>query len=506
MEFENNTKGLLDKLIYLNEATVEREYIIAQLDGISMLEGELRDQRIGEYYMELFKHVFRDAIKYREKAANDLSVLKEDQSLRILDAQVVLNELTQAFDSYFAEKNIKPCEGKLSYGVDPIVIRDSIYSVCNEFKGIDTLKDAGQNRKLDLLNEMRENLEQLAKNGHRYDASDFSTDVMIEEMYVIHEERAAQFEKKSFFEKLRHPIDSIRTSLFLSKTEKALKKLGFNKEQHGPAVKERLAKEPTSILKTQMLTAKDNYKAALEEIKMAEWRKNNPILTVAQEKFEKARSYFEDKEHPERTFKTKVSHIIDKYNLEKDVVDKFTKVDLNYASMAKDYDNYRDTTSLVGQKETRFFELCRALVDASLQKNEPIDIKQIFRDVNEFLVTEFQTFSVLYERDDLKDLAKEGMMLKDNKLTFLQKKVLDAVKSKYDENEVERVKNDMQEIIDDFTNNREQYYEQEMQMLKESDEVKISIVVDELKEEIPDADLSKPVIEQNVMSKDDLVK
>ena len=509
MMFENNATGLFDKMIYLNGSNVSREHILAQLDGIARMDGEMRDQAIVEYCLALYREVYRDSLKYRERAANDLSILKEGQELRGMNSSTVFNQLLAAMGAYFNEKDIKVCEGKLNFGLAPEAIRDTVYGVCNEFKAIDTLREAGRNRNIDLLNEMRDGLNDLVRGGHKYSASGMSTDAMIEEMYILHEERAAQFAKKSFFNKLRHPIDSIKTSIFLSRTEKALKKLGFVKEQHGPGIKERFANEPTSILKVQMETAKDNCKAMQEEIKLAEWRKDNPILTVAQEKFKKAQAYFENKEHPERTFKTKVDHIIGKYNLPNDLVKDFTKVDLNYETMAKDYDVYRDTRLFVGHSEGKFIALCRAFLDESLKKGDPVDIKQIFRDANEFLAIEYQTFSVLYDRDDLKDLAKQGFMPQEGKLSFLQKKLCEAVEKKCGADEVERIKNDMQEIIDDLTNNREAYYEQAMKMREDAEPIRESVadvVAADLNNDTVDIERSKPVVRDPALEIDPAVK
>ena len=509
MIFENNAMGLFDKMIYLNGSNVSREHILAQLDGISMMDGVVRDQAIGEYCLSLYREVYRDALKYRERAANDLSILKEGQELRGMNASTVFNQLLEAMRAYFNEKDLKVCEGKLYFGLAPEAIRDTVYGVCNDFKEIDTLREAGRNRKIDLLNEMRDGLNDLIRGGHKYSASGMSTDEMIEEMYILHEERAAQFAKKSFFDKLRHPIDSIKTSIFLNRTEKALKKLGFDKEQHGPGIKERFANEPTSILKVQMATAKDNCKAMQEEVKLAEWRKDNPILTVAQEKFQKAQAYFENKEHPERTFKTKVDHIIGKYNLPNDRVKEFTKVDLNFQGMATDYDIYRDTRLFVGHSEGKFIALCRAFLDESLKKGDPVDIKQIFRDANEFLAIEYLTFSVLYDRDDLKDLAKQGFMPEAGKLNFLQKKLREAFKPKVDDKEAERIENEMREVIDDLTNNREQYYEQAMKMRENAESIRVSVadvVAADLNKNTVDIERSLPVVSDPALKIDSAVK
>ena len=504
MIFENNAIGLFDKMIYLNGSNVSREQIIAQLDGIAMMDGEARDQAIGEYCLALYREVYRDALKYRERAANDLSILKEGQALHGMNATTVRKQLSEAIGTYFQEKNLKICEGKLYFGLAPEAIRDTVYGVCNEFKAIDTLREAGRNRKIDLLNEMRDGLNDLVRGDHKYSASEMSTDAMIEEMYILHEERAAQFAKKSFFAKLRHPIDSIKTSIFLSRTEKALKKLGFDKEQHGPGIKERFANEPTSILKVQMAAAKDDCKAMQEEIKLAEWSKSNPVLTVAQEKFQKAQAYFENKEHPERTFKTKVDHIIGKYNLPDNLVKEYTKVNLDYQTMARDYDNFRDTILFEGHRNEKFIALCRAFLNESLKKGDPVDIKQIFRDANEFLTIEYQTFSVLYDRDDLKNLAKQGFMPQGSKLTFLQKKLREAFKPKVDDKEAERIENEMREVIDDLTNNREQYYEQAMKMREDPENAKEQITVI-LDDQVKDVELSEPIKEAPAVSKDHLV-
>ena len=117
------------------------------------------------------------------------------------------------------------------------------------------------------------------------------------------------------------------------------------------------------------------------------------------------------------------------------------------------------------------------------------------------MVTEFQTFSLIYEREELKDIAKAGMLPQGTKLGFLQKKVLEAVEKKCGPDEAKRIKNDMQKIIDDFKNNREAYYEKEMQMLTGSENVKepITVILDD---QVKDAALSEPVKEAPLVVKD----
>lgn len=497
MVFENNAKGMIDKLIYMNEASVNRDYVIAQLDGIAMMEGEEREEAIREYYMALYKQVFRDAIKHREAAANDLSLLKEDQQLHTMSAQIVFNDLTKTLNTYFAEKEITPCEGKPFFGVDPEVIRDTIYGVCNEFKAIDTLKTAGRERKIDLLNEMRTNLDSLADNGYQYGTNGGTSDTMIEEMFVMHEERAAQYAKAGFRWKLRHPIQAIKTSWFLRKTEKDLKKIGFNKATHGVAVKERCEKEPNSILKQQMMLAKDNCKNMQEEIKQAEWRKNNPVLTVARDKFNKAQAYYEDKEHPERSFRNEVAHILDKYKLDPEKDKDFSKVDLSFKTAAEDFDFTRDTSSLEGQKDSRFFELCKAFTDARLKNNEPIHIKEIFKDALDYMEIELKTFSVAYERDEFKPLVSNGLIPAEKRLTAIQNRLLNMTKDKLAPEEVERIQNDIRE----FNNEQVKSIQGEEKPL-DAGNGKEQLSISELKEVVTSSEVSDRIKEEPTVTKE----
>ena len=503
MTFENNAIGLFDKMIYLNGSNVSREHILAQLDGIAMMDGEARDQAIGEYCLALYREVYRDALKYRERAGNDLSLLKEGQELRGMNASDVLGQLLDAMGAYFREKDLKVCEGKLYFGLAPEAIRDTVFGVGNEFRAIDTYRTTGREQTIALLHEGADALENLVGHNKKYDPIDrITTDAVIEQMYIVYEERAAQYAERSFFWKLFHPIQAIGTSRFLTRTANALEKLGFDAAQHGEAVKERLSKEPSSIIKAQMEKIKDDCKDMQNAIERAEFRKNNPELTVARDKFEKAAAFYEDKAHP---FKDKVNHIISKYPIPAHKAEEFTKVELSFRLFANDFDVERKTIGIEGHRDLKFINMCRAFVDAKLDKGESVDIKEIFRDVHEYMVTEFQTFSVLYERDELKDIAKAGLLPQGTKLGFLQKKVIEAVEKKCGADEAERIKNDMQQIIDDFKNNREAYYEKEMQMLTgaESTKEQITVVLDD---QVKDVEISEPVKEAPAVSKDNVQK
>ena len=80
------------------------------------------------------------------------------------------------------------------------------------------------------------------------------------------------------------------------------------------------------------------------------------------------------------------------------------------------------------------------------------------------------------------------------------------VEKKVDEKEFERIKNDMQEIVTDFTQNREQYYEKEMQLLNGEASLKEPLPMPELKEEVTNAEFSARVNEELTVSKDPVVK
>lgn len=502
MKFENNAKGLLDKLIYMNESSINREYVIAQLDGIAMMEGEARDQALQEYYMDLYKQLFRDAITYRETAANDMSILKEGQQLHNMSAQIVFNAVTEMMNTYCAEKNITPCEGKAFFGVDPEVIRDTIYGVCNEFKAIDTLRTAGRERKIDLLNEMRTNLDSLANKGYQYGTNGGTSDAMIEEMFIIHEERAAQYAEKGFWWKLRHPIDAIKTSWFISKTEKDLQKMGFNKSTHGVEVKARCEREPNMILKNQMSLAKDNCAEMKDANAQAEWRKNNPELTIARDKFEKALAYYEDEKHPERSFRNEVAHILDKYALDADQDRDFSKVDLTYRATAVDFDMMRDTSNIQSQTNLKFMELCKAFVTAALKKDEPINIKEIFKDATEYMEIDLKTFSVVYERDEYKDFLKVGVMPQGARLAAVQKRLLGVMEKKLDSQEIERIKNDMDEYVRDQDKSRES----ENKAI-EGEKLKEPMSIPSLSENLVHADeVSKPITDEPKIEKEPIHK
>lgn len=486
MQFENNAKGMIDKLLYMTEASVNRENVIAQLDGIAMMVGEARDQAVQEYYLALFKHVFRDAIKYRETAANDMSILKEGQQLHTMGAQNVLSDVTAMMNAYYAEKNITPCDGKPFFGVNPETIRDTIFEVCNEFKAIDTLKTAGRERKIDHLNDMRTNLDSLADRNYKYGASGGTTDTMIEEIFVIYEERAAQYANKGFLWKLGHLIEAIKTSWFLSKTEKDLKKLGFNKETHGAEVKARCEREPNSILKHQMTLAKDDCKTMQEEIKQAEWRKNNPELTIARDKFEAALAYYEDEKNPQISFRNEVAHILDKYALDPSKDKDLSKVDLTYRTVAQDFDILRDTSNIESMCTVKFMELSKAFLSARVANNQPVNVSEIFNDAAAFVEIELKTFSVVYERDEYKEFVNSGIIAKSKKLEAIQNRLLNAVKDKLDPQEAERIQNDMQEFA------------------KEQENAKEQLSLTELKEAVTNTELSAQIKEEPAVTKDSL--
>jgi hypothetical protein len=112
MEFPNTTEGLIDKLIYFNDATVTKEEILGRLDALAVMEGEDRDKAVQDYFMELAIHVFHDVSKFRERASNDETLLKEGQVFPTMTAQSALVYVRDVFNKFFEDKGIKDYEGK----------------------------------------------------------------------------------------------------------------------------------------------------------------------------------------------------------------------------------------------------------------------------------------------------------------------------------------------------------------------------------------------------------
>ena len=83
------------------------------------------------------------------------------------------------------------------------------------------------------------------------------------------------------------------------------------------------------------------------------------------------------------------------------------------------------------------------------------------------------------------------------------------VEKKCGADEVERIKNDMQEIIDDLTNNREAYYEQAMKMREDAESIRESVadvVAADLNNDTVDIERSKPVVRDPALEIDPAVK
>ena len=479
MNFPNTSKGLIQKLIYMNEASVSYEDVVGRLNEIFGMEGAERDAALQEYYLSLYKDVFRNAIQYRERASNDTSILKEGQELVFLNGQIVLGQVTDALNKYAEERGARVCDGKPYFGTSQETLRDTIVGVCKEYNALDSLREAGQTRDISLLEQMLPSLRGVADAGYQYSSDAGTSREIVDEMYIIYEQRAEQFKQRGFRWTIANLGEAIRTRRFLSRTKKALEKVGFDARTHGEELKKRLATVPPAALNQQILTAEENYNSKMQQLADEERLKNTPELTVGREKYEKAQKYYENKRHPERTFYTRVSDVLDKYNLPESKVKSLTGVDMNFATMAREFDETRTTDMFVGHIQSRFHDLSTTFLASAMEKDEPLDIKQIINDANEFLVREFQTFSVLYEHEELKEMAQRGI-LSYTKHEFFQKYVNNAIKDKYPPEEIERIQKEMQETINDHLNNREPHYAQELEKLKDVGAMEDPVVAEDL--------------------------
>ena len=472
---ERNAKGFFARIMYLSESSITSEDIIADLDDIAKVEDEkTRNALIQEYYLALYKNVLRDAYIFRARASNDISILKEEQNIMLLNSGDVLNALTTAFSTYFTEKSIVPCEGKKFMGCEYSQIRDTIHSVCKEFTALDTWREAGRDRDIDTLIEMYEDFEAgVNKTNFKYSTVDkMESDEFVEEMFVMHEARAEEYAKLTWRDKLRHPIDAIKTVLFLRNMNKLFKKVGFDKDTHGVETKERFSKEPSSFLKVQMDKANEECKMIEANAAFQQYLKDNPPSTVAQEKIEAAYNYYDNSKLAKSSFANKVSHIIDRYNLPDYKKDTLLDVATTHRGLAERFDQRKDTESLTSYSRQKFYQLYSAFFTAAFNgaaKAENIDIKQILKDANDFLVTELQTYSVVYNCDEFKDFANGGMLLKGAQLEAIKRETANKLNNKFSPEEVQRIQNEMNEYITDYNENREQNYELEMKMLEKND-------------------------------------
>jgi hypothetical protein len=216
------------------------------------------------------------------------------------------------------------------------------------------------------------------------------------------------------------------------------------------------------------------------------------VLNVARDKFEKALAYYEDKEHPERSFRNEVGHILDKYALDADQDKDFSKVDLTYRTAAQDFDIMRDTSNIQSQANLKFMELCKAFVASALKKDEPINIKEIFKDATEYMEIDLKTFSVVYERDEYKDFLKAGVMPKGKRFVAMQNRLIGAMENKLDPKEIERIKNEM----DEYVREQDKSVESENKVL-DGEKLKEQISIPSLSENFAGADeVSKPITDE----------
>ena len=156
----------------------------------------------------------------------------------------------------------------------------------------------------------------------------------------------------------------------------------------------------------------------------------------------------------------------------------------------------RDTSNIGSQCNLKFMELSKAFLSARIAHNQPVNVSEIFKDAAEFVKIELKTFSVAYERDEYKEFVNSGVVPKGKKLEAIQNRLLNTVEKKLDPQEIERIKNDMQEYAKEQGN----IVQSENNTL-DKDPVRESLPLPELNEATTNNELSKPIRQEPVSSK-----
>lgn len=282
----------------------------------------------------------------------------------------------------------------------------------------------------------------------------------IAQIYSSYAHAKAESAKHGFFWRVFHPSQNRALKDTVKEAEAFFNKVGFDPEKDGPAAEEYMNNNPCTEVLSDKGTVKMNYKNEINFQQKTAEVNTVPEINVARAKLEEAAKREKSTEkgvEPENSIYKTVAPVYNKYGIEMPKLTSFGVPHMMTANnediIAKEYDKYRKTDGYTDYVKMTFLLNFRKMINEEVANNAQPDVEKVLKDAAFVSTTLMNNFTVLYELDELKDIAANSAFGTYSP-EFLTNEVVKAFSKKDGENAVdtESVKDRITKVMAEYKN------------------------------------------------------
>jgi hypothetical protein len=234
-------------------------------------------------------------------------------------------------------------------------------------------------------------------------------DRKIAEAYAVYDNAWKNIKEAGFFGNLFHPINFFKNVGIIRTANAIFKKTGFNTESDGPAVMEAFEKT-TDYCAERDLIDLEEMKGDIKDLhKQQNAKLNVTEISVARDKLRATANIA--KGDPNNTI-DKINAVFNKYGetVEEDIARK-GMVGISRIleeTVAREYDTMRQTSNFTDYIKGVFFASLSKIIEGAMKNSETLNVSEIIKDASDVAVIMSDSYTVLYDAPELKELAKNS--------------------------------------------------------------------------------------------------
>ena len=238
---------------------------------------------------------------------------------------------------------------------------------------------------------------------------DNPNDRKIAETYAVYDNAWKNIKEAGFFGNLFHPINFFKNVGIIRSANAIFKKTGFKVESDGPSVMKAFETTTDYCAERDLIDLEEMSGDIKTEYKQQEARNSVTEITVARDKLRATANIA--KNDPNNTL-NKVNAVFSKYGMA--VMEDIARKGIVQMSrfpeetVALEYDTMRQTDNFKAYIKGIFFVALSNITEGAMKNGGTLNVSEMIKDASDITVIMADSYTVLYDAPELKELAKNS--------------------------------------------------------------------------------------------------
>lgn len=396
-----------------NSQIVYNSIVISVEEALDATTEAERDERMRALYTDLINEAAKNALIHRGIMSWSMDMREKYQNRTIVSAKLTSQMVEEMLGEILKEKGTDyVCKEKMGMSNDEYMdyIRSLATSITmkdvqNEFFKQATIESCENSISM-LSDELLDKNKEIVFTGNMNNQNDRK----VAETYAVYDNAWKKIKEAGFFGNLFHPINFFKNVGIIRTANAIFKKTGFNTEIDGPAVMEAF-ETTTDYCAERDLIDLEEMKGDIKNLNKQQNAKDNVTeISVARDKLRATSNIA--KGDPNNPI-DKVNAVFNKYGetVEEDIARKGMVANVSRIPeeiVAREYDTMRQTDNFTDYIKGVFFASLSKIVEGAMKNSETLNVSEIIKDASDIAVIMADSYTVLYDAPELKELAKNS--------------------------------------------------------------------------------------------------